>query len=218
MPKPPPSNSPIPPNLDGVFRVAMEWTDTLTGQQAVNVLHVSNQAGPSPDPGVVAADLDSSAHAGMFASIPSTANVTRCVIVELKPGGSFGEFDLINWVGSDTSGDGFMPAVSALVQLGSGVRGMASRGRIFLPFTQESVAANGRLGTAAHGTLQGAWETFIGNLPAASAAEMQLAIVSLMFRDPTTGNYVAPNYQYVSAITVDPILCTQRRRQDRVGL
>lgn len=214
MPKPPPTNTPIPPDLPNRYRCAIRWTDSGTGQQAVNVLHMSADAGASPAD--IADAMNTTATPAMFQAIPASVAVDQVVIEELVDGGRFGIESLPDWNGDDTADSAFTPANSILLSLSGPFRGQAMKGRVYLPFTAENAGAKGSLTTALQSNLEAAWSTWRSDLLAGGV--LAWIIVSLTYRDPITGQYVDPSFQLVTGVGCDPNFATQRRRQDRVGI
>jgi len=129
------------PVINGVFRVALNWTHAATGQSAENVIHISDIGGSS---NAVAAELDSRAVADMWLSANSQASVKSLSITPLD--GTSATIDYLmtqdgRWAGDGT--DGFLPAVATIVKFNSAMRGRANNGRLFIPFTDEGKVTDG---------------------------------------------------------------------------
>jgi hypothetical protein len=97
-----------------------------------------------------------------------------------------------------------IPAVCALVQLDTGVRGRSNRGRIYIPAVGESVFSSGLLDAAPREDCETGWEEFRTNLITAGVA---LVVASYRNRDAHP----------VIAVSVPQKCATQRRRQSRIG-
>jgi hypothetical protein len=100
------------------------------------------------------------------------------------------------------SGGDLVPQASVLVKLTTANRGRSARGRVFLPWPQEGVIANGAYNSTARSTQQTAWNTF---LTAMTTANKNVEVASYK---------LAQNYA-VTAALVEANAATQRLRQPR---
>lgn len=195
---------PALPVINDVFRCALNWTDP-TGQTATNVIHIrANFADPTPT--LVMGALDSSARADMWDSATLSSAITDVAITPLDGVSATEHFTPAtpaHWKG-EQSGD-FIPQVAVVVKLTTGERGRSHRGRVFVPFTCETVAANGSLGSSVQAAMLTAWENFQGNLEAYTHP-CQLDVAS----------YKEANSLLVTGFFVEGVLGTQRRRQGRL--
>ena len=191
------------PVINGVFRVALNWTHAATGQSAENVIHISDIGGSS---NAVAAELDSRAVADMWLSANSQASVKSLSITPLD--GTSATIDYLmtqdgRWAGDGT--DGFLPAVATIVKFNSAMRGRANNGRLFIPFTDEGKVTDGSLNTGLAATMTTAWQSWVANM------------VSDGFV-PCVASYLvgSAHESDIVQVTVEEVLGTQRRRQGRL--
>jgi hypothetical protein len=203
---------PIPlPVITNTFRCALTWLETVSGQTAVNVIHIHNVGAV-----VTAADafdaLQDAVTAAMWDSQVTTAGVNTVDITPLdgvSAATSFPTGLTAQWSGG-TAGD-FAPATSNLIKLQTGLRGRNRRGRVFLPFLAEAQTTKGSWNLADRSIVAAAWEAFRIALTT-DAPVWQFMVASYDRRHAGAGASAVP----VSATVAEPALGTQRRRQGRL--
>jgi hypothetical protein len=190
---------PALPVIADVMRVTLNW-EPLAGVAPRNVLHFRH---PGIDPVEAATAVGAALTDEMFAAMHAGYLCNQLAVLPLD--GTTATF-LQTFVGVSGNGDGdFLPAVSALVSLRTGVRGPRGRGRCYVGPTTESSSAGGTLLGAAQTDMQAAWDTF-------------RAAVTTAFGD---GGLVVVSYTHgdenpVVSSTVEHLLATQRRRQGQL--
>lgn len=186
------------PVISNVYRVSLNWHHATLGN-AVNVLHIQAAAVTSA---AVAAAIDANVTANMWAQVSQSAVVTSVQVIRLD--GSAGTYTLATsgakWTGNGGVGD-VIPNNAEVISLGTGLRGPAHRGRLYLPFVTEAAQANGSIVGAA--TTQTAWNAFF---TAMTGGAWLLVVAS----------YLHSSAAIVTSITVKPFVATQRRRLDRL--
>lgn len=105
------------------------------------------------------------------------------------------------WKGTQALAD-TVPQVCPLVKLTTDLRGRHYRGRVYLPWPQESVCNSSILTATERTAMQTAWSAFVSSLAAASKW-MQVA------------SYSTATSRDVETAFVEQLLATQRRRQPR---
>jgi len=188
------------PIIADTFRCAMEWSDLGT-LNAVNVIHVK---APGKTATQVGTEIDAKVTAAMWHTVAGSVAVDRLVVTPLD--GSSAQFVLntgrpAKWQGA--AGSQSIPAVSSIIKLGTALRGRSKRGRIFLPFVPESLCLTGRLPSADVATSTAAWVAFANALVADAYA---LVVAS----------YKLAASEQVINLACEPVLATQRRRQQRL--
>jgi hypothetical protein len=188
------------PVIANTYRVALDYTDSATGQSATNVIHV-RQA--STDAIAIAGVVDAAAAINVMYQAPATASLEQIKCTPLDGSGSTHTRIPTNahWVGG-SSGD-FIPGASVVVSYGTDLRGRSHRGRIYLPFVCESLQGDGSISSGTATIIREAWEATSGAIIAAGAAQ------------------VIASYKLASAADITSWLVltglgTQRRRQTRV--
>jgi hypothetical protein len=195
---------PALPVIADTFRIAMHWTDGA-GQNAVNVIHTKSAAS------AVASDvmelLDDTVTSNMWPSVATGCHVDDVAITPLDGTSATAHFSPGtpgNWTGGAGSAE-YEPQISVIVKLTTLHRGRSFRGRVYLPFTAESVVSKGAVDPTIAGDITTAWQTFVGALES----------------DPTTSSsLVVASYKLAVATDVISVLgeaeaATQRRRQGR---
>lgn len=195
---------PALPVITDVFRVALNWTDGA-GQNAVNVIHLD--CGGSADATAVMELLDDVVASNLWPSVATGCHVNEVAITPLDGSSATQHFTPGtpgNWTGGAGSAE-YEPQIAAIVKLTTAHRGRSHRGRIYLPFTAESVVSKGALDSTIAGDLTTAWTAFGAALGT----------------DPTTpSSFVVASYKLASADAVvsffgETETGTQRRRQGR---
>lgn len=103
--------------------------------------------------------------------------------------------------------------VAVLVKYSTGFRGLASSGATYAPFVSEDSANNGSVEPTTLGVITTAWTAFVNTL---TSQTIPLQVVSYG-REATETLPAAPATNHtVTAVSVSPILSTQRNRQSRL--
>jgi hypothetical protein len=183
-----------------VFRVALTWIETTSGQIAVNVIHTLHAGSTAA---AEAAVVDAAAPTTMQRIATSGAIVqdiavtpldgTSATVHRATTGGGWG---------GQMSGD-WIPNASPVISLQTGLRGRSHRGRVYLPFCAETAISDGRLVSPNSANLVTSWIAFQANLVSAGS---QLVVAS----------YKTSSAHAVTGITCLAAVGTQRRRQTRV--
>lgn len=186
------------PIIADAFRVTLLWS--AAGQRAVTVLHFLDSASTAD---VVLNHVDANVTANMWATTWGSASVQQILATELDgvSGTASQSVTGTKWSGQG-SGEG-MPAVATLVSHRTDFRGPRARGRSYIPFTSEGNVANGVVAGATVTTMQAAWTAFRTAMIAAGT-------------QPIVASYVHSTQHPITAYTVEALLATQRRRQDRL--
>jgi hypothetical protein len=189
------------PIIANTYRVALHWRESVTGQIAVNVIHVQLPASTAAH---VAALVDSSFVVNMWEPVITTAAIDDIAVTPLDGTGVTVHRVPTGHVVGGTAGQ-FEPAASAVVSFSTSHRGRSHRGRFYTPFITEASLANGSLGGTYPADMQTAWETFNANLET----------------DPGVAEHVVASYKLATADEVESYrvlaaVGTQRRRQSRV--
>jgi hypothetical protein len=191
------------PVIANTWRVAVGWHETITGQHAVNVMHFKDTLGGGTATGLQTT-LNGHWTAAMVASQANLALADTLSIIALDGTASTVILPGPSVVGG-TAGD-WIPQVSELVSLKTGVRGRANRGRIYLPFVAEGAVGNGVLMPATVAPLNTAWEAF--------RVAMQTAHWSLVVASYDRAHSGAGAHEnIVTTCLVETQTATQRRRQ-----
>lgn len=194
------------PTIENVYRVALNWQ--YGSQSACNVMNFrasNSEAGA----GYVYFRLNAAVTNTMWGSVPTSARVTSVDITPLDgvtATATFSPTDAsTNWEGA-TDGQA-VPAVAVLAKLSTHLRGQAHRGRVFIPFTSESVIDSGFIIGLTRTSIEAAWETFLTTIlvPDDEGDFVELTVAS----------YLHSTAEPVSSITIESPLATQRRRQNR---
>jgi len=188
------------PVIPGVYRLALLWT---TGaQDAVNVIHVGTNLGLLQ--AQVLADVIAAFNANqasMFASVSLAAALEQVACTPLD--GTSGTVVAPCLAVGQAAGQ-YVPQSAVIVKLQTGLRGRLNRGRIFLPFTAESVQVNGAIPLLVATTIGNGWSLWNG---AIDVIPYNIALGVASYKNalfhPVIGN------------TCEIQTGTQRRRQER---
>lgn len=195
------SQMPPLPVIASCFRVALTWETPGTAGHAVNVIHVASD---THDKEAIPGVIDTHWTRSMIDTVSASAKVVRMSVLPLD--GTSGAFETdvstnIKWQGN--GGSDWVPALATIIKLRTGLRGRSHRGRIFLPYTGETVQGNGTLSDATVTSMTTAWETFRTSM---SADDCALVVAS----------YVLAEATQLTSCSCEKSCGTQRRRQDRV--
>lgn len=191
----------MPPVIPTVFRVALDWTHDDVPLTAENVMHFSSAGGDVA--GLVAA-FTANANDDLWRQTGQASHIHSLTVQELDGVSAAQQFptgDTADYSGHDTNNQ-IIPAVSCLIKLQTALAGRSNRGRIYLPWVVESVTEEGKMASAVVAAMQGPWNAFVA---AMAAADYQLVVAS----------YTNSNAHDVTALTVETVTATQRRRQDQ---
>jgi hypothetical protein len=188
------------PNITGVFRLSIDWPVNL-GVKPTNVFHFLNISG---DEAELADNFAASQQTHQWEPISQAYDATSLSIIKLDghsatqvfpvtPGDIKGE-----QVGSDQ-----IAQACAVVSYHTGQRGPRGRGRTYVGPITEASQANGVLNSTIQGHMATAWGDF---LDAMATLDYSLVVASYAHHDANG----------VTAVNVDSIVGTQRRRLDQL--
>ena len=188
---------PALPIIDNVFRVALRWG--VVRGSPVNVMHFYVAGGNPP---ALFAAIDAEVEINMWKTVSGDIAVSQVDILPLDGTSSTQSFitgSPAKWTGQGGVGD-FVPSLSTIVKMKTGLRGRSRRGRIFLPYCPENKQVNGDLDAGEIATMQASWSDFLDDMAAASAP---LVVAS----------YKLADFDPVTQLIVEARGATQRRRQ-----
>jgi hypothetical protein len=189
--------APLPVIAD-TFRVAANY-DKL-GQSAVNVMHFRTTTDNAQELGERIID---SWDGDQLATLSSDATLTSFDITPLDGVGATVTVNTpedVIWSGS--TGTESLPQVACIIKLTTALRGRSFRGRLYLPFTDESKQDDGNVAPSILGTVTTAWETFVADMLAGGA---ELVVASYKLEEANA----------VTSLLLEDKTATQRRRQAR---
>lgn len=208
------------PTISGVHRVAFNWRAGASGPYATNVMHFK---GASTDTLALKNALDANVTTAMWAGCGVATNVYQLQITPLDGSSSTMIYTVTGtkWAGPAGS-TGLIPAACVIVSLKTATRGRRSRGRVYLPFTDEGNVSAGSLDSAPTAA-QAAWDTF---RTAMTTSLYPMVVASYGHGYHKTGGkgqpivytpytWTADSY-VVTSSTVERVLGTQRKRQSRL--
>lgn len=199
------------PVIANVFRCALNWLDSTTGQTAVNVIHILGTS--SATSASVGEALDDAATTTMFGLQIPTASVTLIEITPLDGVSATLPYTPTipaNWTGSSSS-TAFSPQTAEVIKLTTAVRGRANRGRIFLPFVDNNQNQDGHLTVGHVPSVTAAWQAFDAALLADSPIAYTLGVAAY---DRAHGGAGA-HFTGLLNIECEVEVATQRKRQER---
>lgn len=201
---------PVPPNLPSVSRVVCHYTAATGGVTAVNVFHVLSSGATALD---VFNRFTTAWQAEQLALVGVGIRLSSIDITKLDNSTATETFSTVGTKWDGTAAGEYSPAVAILIKYSTGFRGLASSGNTYVPCVGEAAQENGRLLPAGLPGQVTAWTTFVNTL---TTQTIPLQIVSYgRFDHPTLPDAPATNHT-VTAVSVDPILATQRKRQSRL--
>lgn len=199
-----------PPNLPAVSRIVLHYRDTASGAIAVSVMHVLSSGATALD---TFNRFSTSWQDNMFAYAPTTARMHTVDVTKLDNSTATESFSTVGVKFDGAQAGQCLPQVTLLVKYSTGFRGLASSGATYAPFVAEDVAANGSVDPTTYPTLVTAWTAFVNTL---STQTIPLQVVSYG-REATPTLPAAPATNHtVTAVSISPILSTQRNRQSRL--
>lgn len=193
------------PIIANTFRVSLDWTNGA-GQIAENVIHIRTHAA-GPDASAIFELLQDTVTSNMWASVGSGGAIQQVDIIPLDgvtATESFATGGAGIWAGGGVGE--VLPAVAAMVKLGTGLRGRSHRGRVFVPFTSEAGVTAGILNAGTAALMQTDWTAFLLALSADATTPSDLVVAS----------YKLSSAAAVTGLLVESALGTQRRRQGRL--
>lgn len=186
------------PVIADTYRVALNWTGP-SGTHAVNVIHLLKSGTTAAS---IASTMDANVTTNMWNNVSASAQVTSLQVTPLD--GSSATYVLnttgAKWTGPNVGTD-FAPAVANVISLRSNFRGRSKRGRVYMPYQAEAGMSNGVNGNTA--LSQTAWNNWLAAMIAAGA-------------QPVIASYKLASQVPITAIIVESVLGTQRRRQSRL--
>ena len=188
------------PTIANVFRVALNWRNSLPGQQAENVIHVHSTLS---DAAAVADVVDGAIPVNLFVTTTSIAAPATYSVTPLDGHSATVDSPVSNPHAAGLGSTEYIPGMAAVVSLYTGERGRSYRGRVFLPWVAENMQANGILDGTHRAQLEFAWNTFIAEL---IASDTPLVVASYKLATATN----------VTSAIVQGGAGTIRRRQERV--
>lgn len=188
------------PVITNVFRTTLNW-QVSGGPAAHTVMHFFQATG-----GAVAVknSLEANVTAGMWSPLLSTCTCTSLNILPLDGSSAtivYSTSGGSKWSGSNAGDIAIAPSV--LIKWNSATRGPRARGRSYLPYPTENSVANGTLSGTLVTSMQTAWNTFLTAMTSGNTL-------------PVVASYVHAQSYPVIAFTVESLLGTQRRRQQRL--
>lgn len=200
------------PVITDTYRCALNWILVGTSQTAVNVIHVTTDAG-GKTPLQVMTCLNAHVTANMWGPVNNFAGVTSVSITPLdgtSPTTTFATGLPATWTGT-TTGDTTI-AVAGLVKLQTAFRGRDNRGRIYLPFMAEAAMNQGGITPSILTAADTAWTAFLAAIKGDATTPMMLEVASYDRRHAGAGAHATE----VTSAFLEPMVATQRRRQQRI--
>lgn len=188
------------PIITDTVRIAFNWGDT--SPKWTNVMHFRST---DTTPDEYAAAMAAAMQADMWALTSSDFGVLNFTVTPLDGSsathtypGAGSQMD-----GSSTRGGDWIPAFAGVVKLTTAKRGRSYRGRIYLGGIDEGSQANGVLNSTDVARAQSSWNGFAFRASANGA-------------DFVVASYKHATAEGVTAVTVEGLGATQRRRQTRI--
>lgn len=187
-----------PPIIADVFRCTLNW-ESLNGVAPRNVFHVSAAAMSVTE---VMAVLQANVYDAMFGCMVSEQLLGTITVLPLD-GVTAGLEEPPTDPTAGTSEGQVSPASAGLLKIKTLVRGPSARGRMYIGPVAESAMADGVLDPTIAGTMISSWYEAIG---AWSTAGLTFGVAS----------YTHLVFHPMASMTIEPLLGTQRRRQDQI--
>lgn len=187
------------PVIDDVFRTAWNWT-SLT-QQAVNVMNWLDTSG-AQSPQDFVDDVEAEFDAVLFQM--TDAQINDFSITKLDGVSATQIIAPTSPLLGNGAGPDFIPAASACLSIRTAKRGRSFRGRMYHPFVSENRQTQGTFDPADVALCVNQWNLF--------GAAMAIRGWNL-----GVASYLLSEFNAATSVSMDQTLCTQRRRQDRVG-
>lgn len=192
--------APLPVIAD-TYRVAFNWTNNSNSFVATNVMHFRKGGG---NPAALWTALDAQATAGMWNCVSGHGSVNEVIITPLD--GSSVSFPVFTgkpakWTGNAGSSD-WIPQSCAIVKFLTAKRGRSYRGRIYLPWVNESEQSVGILTAGSVTAGNAAWVTWLA------------AMIGTGYK-PVVASYLHATADDIIAVQFESLVATQRRRMVR---
>lgn len=188
------------PIISNVDRVVLHWTESTTGLEALNVMHVREVTPLASS--VVASRFLTHCTAAMWSWMSSTCRVTQIDVTPLD-GASATYSASVAASANTTGGSGSstpLPQVAGLIKLTTALRGRSFRGRVYIPNVAENEITGRTLSDVA--AVQAAWTAF---LAAMTADDLNIVVASYLLAEANT----------VTSALAESMSATQRRRVGR---
>lgn len=189
---------PALPVITDTFRVTLDWSPA-GGVQPANVLHFFS-AGLNE--GGISAALEAHLDPRVVDCVSNNFDILGVTVLALDGTSASQTFAWSTVITGGSTGE-FSPASCGLVKFQTAQRGPRGRGRMFCGPVAESAMADGLLGTATGSDMFDGWAA---SLPALATADCALVVASYAHHDQNA----------VTAVTVERVLGTQKRRQDQL--
>jgi hypothetical protein len=186
------------PTIADTYRVTLDWS-VADGVNPANVMHFTMPSGSESD---LFDALTANLNEPMFACVSSAFRINGVSILKLDGSSATQSFVLATPI-DGTSGAEFSPASAGIVKLQTTQRGPRGRGRQYYGPVGEDAMSNGGLGSSTTSAMSSGWADF---LPGIAADGAPLVVAS----------YVHSDVHQVTAVTIEAILGTQRRRQNQL--
>lgn len=189
------------PIIADTYRCALNWINTQSTDVATNVIHIQKSG---TNAAAVWAQLDAAAAGGLWIPVSQTGFVDNVHVTPLD--GSSVTFPVFTgrptkWRGAGGTGD-YFPAGAAVVKFLTATRGRSYRGRAYLPWVTETEQSNGSITPADVTSWTAAWVTWLTAMTTSGFV-------------PVVASYKLATADPIIAVTGEPRLATQRRRQLR---
>lgn len=196
---------PALPVITNVWRCTFNWS-VAGGQLAVNVIHIRDESGAATAGDIFTA-IDAAADQAMWGAQTDGASVHQVDLLPLDgvhATSSFPTGSPAKWTGG-SGGTTWTPQNANLIKVTTGLRGRSHRGRVFLPFVDESAGSDGVMLSATVTSVTAAWQDFDDDLSAGTP--------SLSFG---VASYKLAQFNEATSILAESLFGTQRRRQGRL--
>jgi hypothetical protein len=190
------------PVITDTYRVALEWVnDNNVSWRATNVMHFRKSG---TNPAAVYTAIDASVAANMWRHTGTDSHVRYVVITPLD--GSSVSLSTATgvpakWSGALTPGD-MISQGCEIVKFKTAKRGRSYRGRVYLPWLNESTVSNNVITAGNVALSQTAWGTFFTTLISGGLS-------------PVVAAYSLQTAEDITTLEVESNIATQRRRNVR---
>lgn len=186
----------LPVVTDG-FRSTIKWQSFLTGRIDENVMAWVGSPGSEAD---LSAKITGNLTASCLTSTSSDFTLIEVDVIKLDGTSGTRTFPIASGIQGQGGGD-YAPQVATLIHLGTGLRGPARRGRVYLPGCAENAQTAGTITSSLVTSMQTAWDAFLTNMATDGYGWGVLSIVNA-------------DIALVTDVVVRPRVATQRRRND----
>lgn len=200
----------VPPNLPSVSRVVCHYVGATSGVRAINVFHVLSSGATNLD---VFNRFSTAWTQSLMQHTTTDVRMGTIDITKLDNSTATESFSTVGTKFDGTVAGELVPNLCLLLKYTTGFRGLGGQGNTYAPFVAETLNANGRIPAGSVAALQTGWVTFVNTL---TTQTIPLQVVSYgRFDHPTLPDAPAVNHT-VTAVTLNPVLATQRNRQSRL--